>query len=377
MPQVSKERFHISGREASARAAAGKAMFAMDKSEVEQYLQLQSVGVGLDQAWVQKAAAYAMDDAQGGVFTPSIGTPVQFLQAWLPGFVKAVFAVRKIDELCGLTTVGEWHDEEVVQGVLEPMGDAVPYGDYTNVPFASWNVNFERRTLVRFEKGFLVGKLEEARAGAMRVSSSAEKRIAAAQALDIQRNLVGFNGYNSGADRTYGFLNDPYLPAYITLANGATSGTTYWATKTFLDIVNDILAAFKLLQTQSEGNVDPETDETVLALPLSFNNYLSVVSTYGNSVRQWLTETYPKCRVLTAPQLLAANGGANVMYLYAEKVDDGAASDDSRVWVQPVPAKFQTLGVEQKAKGYVEDFTNATAGVMCKRPFAVVRYTGL
>lgn len=371
----SKQHFHISGREIARRQAAGEPLITMDEKDVAQFAQLASVGLGFDSSFVQEAAHWAMDDAQGGVFTPSVATPVQFLQAWLPGFVRAVFAVRKIDELCGISTVGNWHDEEVVQGVIENMGDAVPYGDYTNVPLSSWNANFERRTIVRFEKGFKVGKLEEARAAAMRISTSAEKRISVAQALDIQRNAVGFFGYNSGADRTYGFLNDPSLPAYKNVPNG-TAGTPTWATKTLLEIINDILAAFVDLNTQSQGVVDPAVTDTVLALPTGVDQYLGTPSSLGYSVKEWLRNTYPRCRVVSAPQLNAANGGANVFYLYAETVED-SASDDSRTWVQAVPAKLQTLGVQNEAKGYVEDFSNATSGALLKRPYAVVRRSGI
>ena len=42
-------------------------------------------------------------------------------------------------------------------------------------------------------------------------------------------------------------------------------------------------------------------------------------------------------------------------------------------FIQMVPTKFMVVGVERKAKGYMEDYTNATAGVMCKLPFAVYR----
>lgn len=372
----SKQTFHVSGREISARQAAGKPLFAMDENEIAQgaYNALASIGIGLDSNWIEKASSWAMDDAQGGVFTASIGTPVQFLQAWLPGFVRAVFAVRKIDELIGISTVGNWHDEEVVQGMIENMGDAVPYGDYTNVPLASWNANFERRTIVRFEKGFKIGKLEEARAAAMRLASAAEKRVSVSQALDIQRNTIGFYGYNSGADRTYGFLNDPSLPAYVNVASGVNG--LPWSGKTYLEITADLLEAFTALQTQSQGVVDPENTPTTLALPTGISQYLSTVSQYGNSVREWLRQTYPKCRVVSAPQLNAANASANVFYLYADEVED-SASDDSRTWVQAVPAKFQTLGVQNEAKGYIEDFTNATSGAMLKRPYAVVRRSGI
>ncbi len=376
--QISKRHFHVSGRDASAKRAAGKSLFTMDKEDVEQYEQLRSVGLGLDAEWLEKAASYAMDDAQGGVFSASVPVPVQFLQAWAPGFVRAVFKVRKIDELVGITTIGEWHDEEIVQGAIESMGDAVPYGDYTNVPMASWNVDFERRTVVRFEKGFQVSRLEEARAGAIRVSSQAEKRIGVATALDIQRNIIGFNGYNSGANRTYGFLNDPALGAYSTVANGATSGTPVWVTKTTIDIITDLVSAFQALETQSGGNIEAKTDETTLVLPTGFDTYLGTPTTLGYSASQWLKENYPKCRVETAPQLAAANGGANVFYLYADRVEsDPNSSDDGMTWMQAVPAKLQTLGVQQLAKGMIEDFTNATAGVMCKRPLAVVRRSGI
>ncbi len=387
--QNSQEHFHVSGRQAAARRDRGKSIFSMDKSEVQNYGQLRKVGLALDEAALNAIArAYApkgysmdsaaMDDPQTPIFTASIGVPVQFLQAWLPGLVRAVFKVRVIDELCGITTIGEWHDEEVVQGAIESMGDAEPYGDLANVPYANWNVNWERRTVVRFEKGFAVGRLEEARAAAIRISSQSEKRIGVATALDIQRNMVGFNGYNSGADRTYGFLNDPYLPAYVTVANGATSGTTEWATKSTLDIIADLISAYQDLETQSGGNIDAKRDEITLAIPTGWDVYLGTPTTYGYSTSAWLRDNYPKTRVVSAPNLESANGGQSVFYLYADKVEsDPESTDDGRTFLQAVPTKMQTLGVEQQAKRFIEDFANATAGIMCKRPWAVVRRTGI
>ena len=349
----------------------------MSSEDVADYAALSEIGINLPTNQVVKMAAWAMDTSnQADVTSPSMTTPVQFLQNWLPGFVKVITAARKIDELVGITTTGSWEDEEIVQGILEPIGNAVPYGDYTNVPLASWNTNFVRRTVIRFEKGIKVGMLEEARASRIRVSTSAEKRASAALSLEIQRNLVGFYGYNNGLNLTYGFLNDPSLPAYGTLpATGTGTPATVWSGKTFLQIIADIRIAAAQLQNQSQDTINPEDIELTLALPTICYQYLSVTSDFGISVRDWLSKTYPKLRVISAPQLNAANGGANVFYLYAESVDDGG-SDDSRVWVQVCPAKFQALGVEKQAKAYVEDYANATAGVMLKRPYGVVRYTG-
>ncbi len=335
---------------------------------------LAMLGINLPTAQVRQMAQWAMDDQQGGVTTASITTPIQFLQNWLPGFVKTITAARKIDEFIGLTTSGSWEDEEIVQGVMEPIGNAVPYGDYSNVPLSSFNTIFERRTVVRFEKGIKIGSLEEARAARIRVNMAAEKRGSASLALEIERNKVGFYGYNSGANRTYGFLNDPSLGAYASLPNGAAS-SPLWSNKTFLEITKDIRVAAAALQSQSQDTINPEDTDITLAVATNVYQYLSTTSDFGISVKDWIGKTYPRMRVVSAPQLNLANGGANVFYMYAESVDDGA-SDDSRVWVQVVPAKFQTLGVEKQAKAYIEDYTNATAGVMLKRPFAVYRASG-
>lgn len=368
------ERSYIAPRDVRPLALTPTQAEAMDMADVQA---LADIGIGLPNRLVREMAqAFAADDQQGLITTASVTTPIQFLQQWLPGFVRTITAPRLIDELVGIQTAGSWEDEEVVQGILEPSGTARPYGDYTPVPIASWNVNFERRSVVRFEQGIKVGLLEEARAARIRMNTAAEKRNSATSALEIQRNAIGFYGYNSGANRTYGFLNDPSLPAYVNVANGA-SASPLWSSKTFLEITADIRAWVSGLLTQSQGAVNPETRECTLALPVAAVTYLSVTNVQGTqSVRQWLSQTYPKIRVIAAPQLNAANGGANVAYLYAESVDD-QATDGSRTWVQIVPAKFQALGVAKDAKGYVEDYTNATAGVMLKRPYAVYRGSGI
>lgn len=353
---------------------------AMVAEDCADYRALAQIGINLppnfirDQIHAMGLDGMAMDDAQGLVTTASISNPIQFLQTWLPGFVRVLTAARRIDEIVGVTTAGQWDDEEVIQGILEPLGEASSYGDYTNIPLSSWNVNFERRTVLRFEKGIQVGLLEDARSARVRINNAAEKRSAAALALDIIRNRVGFYGYNGGANRTYGFLNDPSLPAYVTAANPG-SGTT-WAVKTFLQITADIRGMFARLQSASQDQVDVERSPTTLVLATSVFQYLSVTSDFGISVRDWMAKTYPKCRVISAPELNAANGGANVGYLFADSVEDGG-SDGGATFAQVVPAKFQALGTEKRAKGYVEDFSNATAGIFVKRPFAVQRITGI
>ena len=210
----------------------------------------------------------------------------------------------------------------------------------------------------------------------MRLSSSETKRQGAAVGLEIFRNAIGFYGWNGGNNQTYGFLNDPVLPAFI-----ASSVTNGWsgANGTFQGITGDLRMAIVQLRTQSQDQIDPEKVEMTLVLPMNKIDYLSVTTDYGVSVRDWLTQTYPKVRVVSAPELQGANAGADVFYLFAEEIDSSidGSTDGGETFVQLIQTKFVTLGVEKRAKSYVEDYSNGTAGTLCKRPWAVVRVTGI
>lgn len=116
---------------------------------------------------------------------------------------------------------------------------------------------------------------------------------------------------------------------------------------------------------------------TTLALPAGHETLLNTANAFGMTVKKWLLDNYPNCRIETAPQLSSVNGGVDAFYLYADEVSGDSSEDDRRVWVQMVPAQFMALGVDPQGKRTVEDNTNATAGVMCKRPYAIYRASGI
>lgn len=319
---------------------------------------------------------FGMDSVQQPLTPGSIATPVQFLQSWLPGIVQYLTAARQIDELIGIATVGNWEDEQIVQTAVETTGSAVPYGDQTNVPLMNWNPSFVTRTIVQYEAGFRVGRKEELRTAKMGVNTADQKRRASSLALDIARNDVGFFGYNSGNNATYGFLNDPNLPAYVEVAATGSGSTTTWSTKTTLEIIADILSSLQSLRTQSKNVIDVKKTPITMAVAMSAVDYLSTPTDLGYSVQEWLSENYSNVRICSAPQLDGAHASLNVFYLYADNVNDGS-TDGGATFIQAVPTKFMVVGVAQIPKGYEEDYTNATAGVMVKRPFAVVRRYGI
>jgi hypothetical protein len=336
---------------------------------------LKQLGIAFDEDAVAEmhkfyAKVGALDAAPAAITTPSASNALQFLQYIFPQPIEIVTQARKADELLGRTFAGAWHDEEIVAPVLERVGQARPYGDTANVPLASFNNNFERRTIVRAELGMQVNKLEAERAGAMRIDSFAVKRSSIANALAIFANDIAFNGYNNGSNRTYGILNDPSIGAYVTVPAGA-AGDTEWTSKTFLEITADIRAAVQALRTQTGGNFNPESDAFTLGIALNSTEALAYTSDFGYSVRQFIKETYPKCRIVDVPQFDAANGGENVFYVIADTIAGQRVAD------QYVQQEMFLVGAQPTAKGLLEDYSNATAGAFVRMGIGVVRFSGI
>lgn len=336
---------------------------------------LRTLGVRFDQSAMDEmekfyTSIYSMDAAPNPITVPSAANALQFLQHFYANPVTIVTQARLADELMGRTFAGAWEDEQIVVPVIERIGQARPYGDTTNVPLASFNNNWESRNVVRMELGVEVNKLETARTARMRIDSVSVKRDAVALALSISANDIAFNGYNNGSGHTYGILNDPGLNAYITVATGA-SGDTEWSTKTFAEITADIRAAFQALRVSSGANFNPERDACTLGVALAAFEALNYTSEFGFSVMDFIKKNYPKCRVVAVPQFSAANGGENVFYLMADRIGANKVAD------QIMQNELFLVGAAPTPKGFVEDYSNATAGAIVAQPIGIVRYSGI
>lgn len=352
-----KERFYASGRTLKAN---GPLPIGAKPTE-EQAHQL---GITLDSALVGPA------QGQGAMYR-------HLLETELPGVVRILTQVRRIDALAGILVGGSWEDEIVTQKVASAVGKAELYGDTTNIPLANYRAFREPRHLVRFEQGFQVGKLEEARQAREGFNDAEEKRRSVIESLDYSRNNIGFNGFNGGENKTYGLLNDPNLPPYATVtAPWKDPVTGAWLS--FGAIVADIATAVDRIVIQSGGNIGVDA-QFVFALPLNYVGVLQVrdlVSAIGQTVGTWIKENYPNVRFEFIPEFDGANGGANVAYFYVESLS-GFDDADSRTLVQLVPEKYRVIGSEQRVKGYIEDAVNALGGIFVLRPWAFSRITGI
>lgn len=348
--------------------------YAMDNDTTFETLRKFGISFSKD-AFGKMQAIYnlktAQDEAPGMITTPTNLTPIQFLQFINPSVVTMLTTKNDIDELVGFTKAGSWEDEEIVQQFIELLGSARPYGDKANPTLASFNNSFEKRTVVRFETSFETGILETERAARIRLNSHDIKKRAAAKVLEICRNLVGYNGYVEGDNKTYGLLNDPNLPAYQTVKTGA-SDSTNWKDKTYLEICADIVTAISGLQVQTGNNYNPYKDRASLYISVAAVQFLSTQNELGTqSVREWINKNYPLIDIKASAWLDGANGGENVFYLVADSVEGDKAID------QFVQEKMRFLGIWNKGKNVEEFYSNATAGVMVRIPTAVSRFTGI
>lgn len=313
---------------------------------------------------------HVMDTALTGPAISSGYIDKNMLQTWLPGTIRVITQVRNIDEIVGSSTVGNWEDEEIRVRVSEPVAKAELYGDFSNIPLADYTMAEESRNIVRFEQGFQVGKLEEARQSRIDFQAAEEKRKAVAESLDLARNDVGFRGFNSATANIYGLLNDPNLPTFKTAAQP-------WLTATFEQLTASFTVLITALDTQMGGNFK-DSDRMVFVLPTGYRGIMLKFSTTNTSMSfgSWLAANYPNLRIVYTPYFKAAQGGLDVVYLFIENAGD---SDESSITnasiIQAVPVRFRVLGSEVRIKGYIEDAVNATAGVFVLRPWAFARMT--
>lgn len=310
----------------------------------------------------------AMDEYVAMNTTASISSWVQFFQFFYPSAITMATRARKAEAVGGAYKAGDWKDDEVVFPFVERIGQARVYSDAANTPFASWNTNFEKRNVVRFELGLRVGQLEEQRSAAMRMNSTDIKRKAVSEALALARNDVYFSGYTGN---TFGFLNDPNLSSYVQVAQNAAADSRAWKDKTFNEIVADINVAFNKLASNLEGHLDSTDARLTLVLPTAVLGSLNTPNTYGKSVREYLNETYPNMEIIAIPNLNGANAGQNGFYLMLKEFNG------SFVQGQFYQEMFRLVGMMRITKGFEEDFSNATAGCFVAQPLAIVRYTDI
>jgi hypothetical protein len=363
----------FSGREYAKFSGGLKKHFAEKRTgtmDADDFALLQDLGFSANRNNITDAAVALST-------TATIGTPVQYLQTMLPGLVRVFQTPMTLDNVIGFTQAGAVEDVQIAQRVLERTGMAREYGDYQSKPNTSWNMNIAVQNVVRFEAGIESHTLQGLQAARLQISDIDEKRQGAQLLLRQMDHYVGWYGYNAGTNLTYGYSNAPSLPAYVPVANGASS-SPLWSSKTWAEKQLDLNTMAAGLMSQTQGRVDPGKTDCTLNVPVTIWPYFNETNAFGMSLKQWMREAYPSTRIEVSAQMGGLNGGLNAMYWFADKIEgEDAGSDDGSTFRQVIQSHFMALGVQPLVNGVKEAFLSATAGVFCLRPMAVYRASSM
>ena len=198
------------------------------------------------------------------VTTPNINLPLGALQYIRPGAIETLTAPRMSDRLARAEKNGKWGDMVVTVKLKEYTGKTSPDdGLYSDGLQVKTNYTTVNRGVYYYQTGWLATDMEEATVGAMQENYRADQVEAAMRTLAIDRNNFFFNGIETANGQTpiYGFMNDPQLGAYATVAAGdGAENPTYWVNKTPEQIANDVVTAVSQLIAQSQGIVEDELE---------------------------------------------------------------------------------------------------------------------
>lgn len=312
------------------------------------------------------------------VTTPNINLPLGALQYIRPGAIETLTAPRMADRLASAEKNGKWGDMVVTVKIKEYTGKTSPDdGLYSDGLQVKTNYSTVNRGVYYYQTGWLATDMEEATVGAMQENYRADQVEAAMRTLAIDRNNFFFNGIATANGQTpiYGFLNDPALSAYTSVAAGdATQNPTYWVNKTPEQIANDIVTAVSQLIAQSQGIVEDELDngKIIIAVATGSIGQLDRANSFGKTARAMLKETYgDRVEFVAVPQLNNADSNSDVFYATFQFASGPATFINSYVEMAKAYPIFQRDSVVS------QKISAATSGAILQLPWAIVRYNGI
>ena len=318
-----------------------------------------------------------VDNAAPFVTAPNINVVAGALQYIRPKAIETLTAPRVSDKIARAEKFGKWGDRVVVIKQKEYTGKTSADDGMTSDGLqVKTNYTYVSRGVYYYTTGWLSTDLQEATTDGIQENYRADQAEAAMRTLAIDRNKFFFNGVAvaGSAASIYGFLNEPSLGAYTSVAATGTNNSTYWADKTPENIYNDVVAAINQLYVQSNGVVEDElaNGKIKIAIAAGSLGQLDRTNSYGVTARRLLKETYGDKVVFEAvPQLNSADSNSDCMYvIFDMEGEDSTLLNGYVEMARAYPLFTKDSVVSQKISG-------ATAGAIVQYPWAIVRVNGL
>lgn len=296
------------------------------------------------------------------VTTANASIPAYLVNFLDPELTRVLTAPTNAAEIFGEAKKGDWTTETAVFPVVESTGEVSTYGDLNNNGLAGANTSFEPRQSYRYQIFTRWGDLELEKMGKAKIDWAAEQNVAAATIFNQFQNKTYFFGVQ-GLDN-FGLLNDPTLSAPIAPGKA-------WSLSTGLEIWADIQALFKQLQRQNNGNVTMK-DELILAMdPLTESYMLTPMqNVYGNAtVADLLAKSFPKLKVMTAPQYATTSG--NLVQMIAPNVQGQKAGFCA------FTEKMRAHAIVRDTSATYQKKSGGTWGAVIKYPAGIAQLLGV
>lgn len=304
------------------------------------------------------------------VTEPNDGFLVQFFNYIDPTEIPILVAPNRAAEIFGEGKIGSWEQMFATFMLSEDVGQVSAYSDAGRGGTADTNLNYEQRQQFLVQAFIEAGDLQMSRAGAARFDLLGKKRRAQAQTLNKWQNRSYFFGI-SGL-RNYGVLTDPSLTAAVAPTTGATSGKIAWADKTALEIYGDFVASYGRLQSNAQGLLDKDMDETtkiVWCIAPGDRTYLKKTNEFGLSVEKLVKENFPNSEIVTAPQFSTASG--NLLYGFVPEIEGVRTIECA------FSEKMRTHRIEYESSMMRQKATSGSWGAIVKVPLLVDQTIGI
>lgn len=312
---------------------------------------------------------------------PNSGIPALLTTTIDPEIYRILYAPLAFAKILGERRVGKWTDQTRMFPVVEQTGEVSSYGDYSAQGRAGINMNWPQFQSYLFQCFVRYGEMEMERAGLTKINYVSELQAAAADLLNRFQNLT--YAFGVAGLQCYGYINNPYLPAFLTPATKAAGGTAWFTAggspnATPNEVYNDIIALIQKLITQTQGLVDAKSDMT-LSLSPSREQALTFANSFGVFVIDLLKKGYPGLKVESAPQYgvqsstnpQGYSAAGEVMQLKADNIQRQETAYAS------FNEKLRGHAVVTESSSWVQKFTSGTWGTINRMPVGVSGMIGI
>lgn len=329
-------------------------------------------------------------NASPAVTVPNINVPLGALNYIKPEDIEVRTAIQVSDLIAPKTKLGTWGGTKLITIKIKEFSGKVSPDDGTANDTIKSTVNYDFITRGVFPFAGYWGNTDMGRetAGAMQNNLQADDVKSLMNTMAIAQNQIFFNGVSEKQLTTlgvqmpvYGFLNDPNLPAYTTVASNAASSSTYWASKTVEEIYKDVLTSYGRLVNKSGGNIIGNglangRGKLKLAISLGSFTDLKRVQSVGT---QWIS-VYEMIKAnfgmsdsdfIPVPQFNNANNDSDVFYLIYE--DDTIGATVLNVYQELIRA----YPIFQKHSELSQKISSQVSGCIVQYPMFIDRCDGI